>query len=380
MVHVDLFAGGGGFGCGVRAAGFRTVAAVEQDPHRVGTLKLNHPDANVIHADIRDVSGWQLIRTLPRSGGAYRPPDLMTASPPCVLFSTAGGPARNREDPQVWLCLEAVRLAAAVRPRVLLVENVPGFTTRRAGGELVADRLRHDLDAIGYRNQLEVLLDAADHGVPQLRKRWFMLASSDMQLSLRAPEPTTSGHPITVAEAFAGLPEPGEVGYGPGSSRYAELMRDADFWGVDAVRHLTHHEPRTATAAQVARYSLVRPGRRVAGLFDRLDTQVVEGLKGAGILPNVPFKQSGVRLHSRRPSPTVPATAADRVLHPRDNRSVTVREAARLQSFPDAYQFAGGRMSRYEQIGDAVPPLLAWRWAEVVRRLLGEPSGTAARA
>ena len=67
----------------------------------------------------------------------------------------------------------------------------------------------------------------------------------------------------------------------------------------------------------------------------------------------------------------VPATAADRVLHPRANRSVTVREAARLQSFPDAYRFAGSRMAAFKQVGDAVPPLLAWRWAEVVRKLLG---------
>lgn len=370
MLHVDLFAGAGGFGCGVRAAGFRTVAAVEQDPHRVETLKLNHPDAAVIGADIRQVSGWQLIRTLPRSGGAYRPPDLMTASPPCVLFSTAGGSARNREDPQVWLCLEVARLAAAVRPRVLLVENVPGFVTRRVGGELVVDRLRRDLDQAGYRNRLEVTLDAAEFGVPQLRKRWFMLATSDMKLSLRAPEPETSGHRVAVAEAFADLPEPGVVQYGTGSSRYAELMRNAGFWRVEAVEDLTHHEPRTATAAQVARYSLVRPGRRVAGLFDRLSPEVVAGLQSAAILPNVPFKQSGVRLHPHRPSPTVPATAADRVLHPRANRSVTVREAARLQSFPDAYQFAGGRMASFEQVGDAVPPLLALKWAEAIREVL----------
>jgi DNA (cytosine-5)-methyltransferase 1 len=371
MLHVDLFGGAGGFSCGVRAAGFHTVAAVEQDPYRVVTLRMNYPDADIIHADIRDVSGWQLIRRLPRQAGAFQSPDLMTASPPCVLFSTAGGRQRNREDPLVWLCLEVVRLAAAVRPRVLLIENVPGFITRRVGGGLVVDRLRQELDAAGYRNQLEVLLDAAEFGIPQLRKRWFLLATCDTKVSLRAPEPMTSGQRVTVAEAFAGLPEPGETGYRLASSRYAEVMRDSDIWGMNAVGHLTHHDPRSATPAQVARYSLVRPGRRVAGLFSRLDPAVVEGLKGAGILPNVAFKQSGVRLHNRRPSPTVPATAADRVLHPRSNRSITVREAARLQSFPDSYRFAGGRMATFEQVGDAVPPLLGWRWAEVMRRLLG---------
>lgn len=370
-MHVDLFAGAGGWSIGARAAGFQTVAAVEQDPHRVETLRLNHPDAAVIGADIRSVSGWNLIRLLPKNRGAFLPPDLMTASPPCTLFSTAGGKARKREDPRVWLCLEVARLAVAVRPRVLLIENVPGFTTRRAGGKLVTDRLRRDLDEASYRNRLEVLLDAADYGVPQLRKRWFMLASGDTALSLRAPDPTTSGHPVTVGEAFADLPEPGKVEYGPGASGYANLMRNTDFWGMDAAQHLTHHDPRTATAAQVARYSLVKPGRRVAGLFDRLDPKVVVGLQAAAILPRVPFKQSGVRLRSDRPSPTVPATAADRVLHPRANRCITVREAARLQSFPDSYRFAGGRMSTFEQVGDAVPPLLAWRWAEVVRELLG---------
>ena len=370
MLHIDVFAGAGGFSAGARAAGFHTIAAVEQDPHRVETLQLNHTDMKVIQADIRELSGWQLIRTLPRCGGAFQPPDLMTASPPCVLFSTAGGRARHREDPEVWLCLEAVRLAAAVRPKVLLFENVPGFTTRRASGELVVDRLRRDLDDAGFQNRLEVMLDAADYGVPQLRKRWFMLASGDNGLSLQAPEPRTSDHPVTVAEAFADLPEPGEVEYGSGSSRYAELMRNACFWGMDAVQHLIHHEPRTATAAQVARYSLVRPGRRVAGLFGRLAPEVVTGFQQVGILPNVAFKQNGVRLHNSRPSPTVPAAAADRVLHPRHNRSITVREAARLQSFPDAYQFAGGRMSRYEQVGDAVPPLLSFVWADVIRRVL----------
>lgn len=371
MLHVDLFAGAGGFGCGVRAAGFRTVAAVEQDPHRVETLKLNHPDTTVIGADIRQVSGWQLIHRLPRQYGAYQPPDLMTASPPCELFSTAGGRQRNRENPRVWLCLEVARLADSVRPRVLLVENVPGFATRRAGGELVVDRLRHDLDRAGYRNRLEVLLDAADLGVPQRRKRWFLLAACDPALALRAPRPTTPGRPATVGEAFADLPEPGDAEYGTPSNRFTELMRNAVCWGMPAAEGLAHHEPRIPKAAQVARYSLVRPGRRVAGLFDRLDSEAVVGLQRTGILPWVPFKQSGVRLDVCKPSPTVPATAADRVLHPRRNRSITVREAARLQSFPDAYQFTGGRMSRYEQVGDAVPPLVAWRWAETVRSLLG---------
>ena len=320
-----------------------------------------------------------LIQHLPKDGGRYRQADLLTASPPCEVFSTAGTRTRRSEDGRLWLFREAVRLAAAVQARVVLLENVPAILTMRVGHDLVVDLLRSELDKAGYVNRIEAVLDASDFGVPQTRARWFMMAARDEDLRFRFPEPTTPGRSVTVQEAFAGLPQQARSEeYGPGSSPYADLMRDSAFWQVASHRRrLTHHEAAQAGPRQVARYSLVRPGKRVAGLFTKLDAEAVSSLQGSGVLPKVPFKQSGQRLHPDRPSPTVTATAADRLIHPKGNRGLTVRECSRLQSLPDGFQFCGGLYEQYGQVGQAVPPLLAYRLGMAIRdTLTGEPASS----
>lgn len=371
LLHIDCFAGAGGFSAGLRAAGFRTVAGVEQDPVAAATFKMNFAEAEVIQRDIRQVSGWELIRHLSHDGTRCRVADLLTASPPCEVFSTAGTRTRRLNDDRLWLFREAVRLAVAVQARVLLFENVAGILNRRVGSELVVDVLRRELDDAGYCNGIEAVLDASDFGVPQRRSRWFLLATRDEDLRLAFPMPTTAGRLVTVQEAFAGLPlRPGSEDYGPGSSPYADLLRDSKFWGLSAgMDGLTHHEAARAGLRQVARYSLVRPGRRVEGLFRKLKPDVAASLQAYGVLPEIAFKQSGQRLHWDRPSPTVTATATDRLLHPRANRAVTIREAARLQSFPDGYRFAGGLYERYGLVGQAVPPLLAYRLGLTVNKM-----------
>ena len=305
LLHIDLFAGAGGFSAGLRAAGFTTVAAVEQDAVAAATFRMNYPEAEVIERDIRQVSGWDLIRHLPHDGGRYQPADLLTASPPCEVFSTAGTSTRRLEDERLWLFREAVRLAVAVQARVLLFENVAGILNRRVGSELVVDVLRRELDDAGYCNRIEGVLDASDFGVPQTRERWFLMATRDEDLRLAFPKPTSAGRPVTVREAIAGLPPRSESEeYGPGSSDYAELLRNSKFWRLPTGSEgLTHHEAAQAGPRQVARYSLVRPGRRVAGLFTKLDAEAVSSLQGSGVLPKVPFKQSGQRLHPTGPAP-----------------------------------------------------------------------------
>jgi DNA (cytosine-5)-methyltransferase 1 len=372
LVHIDLFAGPGGFSAGLRAAGYRTVVGVEQDAVAASSFRLNFPETEVIERDVRAVSGWDLIRHLPHDGVRYLPADLLTASPPCEVFSTAGTRTRLISDERLWLFREAVRLAVAVQARCILLENVPGVLNRRAGHDLVVELLRRELDKAGYTNQIEDVLDASKYGVPQVRRRWFLLAARDPELRLGFPEPATAETPVTVRDAFAGLPlHAGSKEYEPDSSPYADLMRNSAFWRLP--RHdgcLTHHEAARAGPRQVARYSLVRQGGRVEGLFRGVDPDVVASLQSSGVLPEVPFKQSGQRLHPQCPSPTVTATATDRLLHFRVNRGITVREAARLQSFPDGFRFWGGLYERYGLVGQAVPPLIAYRLGLAVREML----------
>jgi DNA (cytosine-5)-methyltransferase 1 len=177
---------------------------------------------------------------------------------------------------------------------------------------------------------------------------------------------------VTVAEAFAGLPDdPGNKDYEKGTSPYARLMRDDDWWRMPrrSVRP-THHETYDHPAGTVARYAMLRPGRRVANLFDELDPRTLARLQAFEVLPNTAFNLSGDKLASDRPGFTVTGNASDRMVHPRQNRAITIREAARLQSFPDACEFAGSLKDRYQQIGNAVPCLLAFHLGLAIREAL----------
>src|SRR5262249_46663594 len=148
-------------------------------------------------------------------------------------------------------------IAAALGAEFILVEN-----TAKIQDYPEAGRILEALAKAGYGNQLAGVLDASEQGVPQKRKRWFALAARDSSPRLKWPEPTTGGRPVTVREAFAGLPfGPGNE-YDGGRSNYADLMRDHRFWRLEANDALTHHETPGQTPAMRMRRTLVRPGGR----------------------------------------------------------------------------------------------------------------------
>jgi DNA (cytosine-5)-methyltransferase 1 len=244
----------------------------------------------------------------------------------------------------------------------------------------VVNAIRSELDAAGYCNRVEVVLDAADYGVPQRRNRWFLLASRDAGVRLRVPDPTTAGRPTTAGEALADLPlRPGSPGYGPARNRYVDLLRDFTFWRLSGTSGgLTRHVVPRLRASTVARYSLVPAGGRVHDVAAGLDPGTEERFRARGVLPRRPFEQRGRRLRAERPAPTVTSHCREELIHPRANRVLTVREVARLQSFPDAYAWAGPlagdhgleTQTIYHQLGNAVPPLLAFAWGRAIRDVL----------
>lgn len=382
LSHVELFSGASGFGTGLKAVGFRTVAAVERDQSACATLRANHPEVVLLQADIREVGGRDILRHLPGEG-VFPEVACVTAGPPCQTYSTAGTKSRQSYDCRQTLFREAIRIAVAARARCLVLENVPAIASKRLRPDrpdLVIDLIRRELDAAGYRNRIEGVLDASEHGVAQKRVRWLLLAARDNGLTLKFPEPTTSGCPVTVREAFAGLP----VGledpeYTGGTSRYADLLRNDSFWrlGRSAERPTWHVAPGHRVAT-IARFSLLRGGRRVDSLFQKFDPATVARFQAAGVLPGIPFLQRGQRLHPDRPSPTLTAHCGEELVSPWANRVLTIREAARLQSFPDSYQFHGpltaandsDELSMYRQVGNALPPLLAYRLGLALKEVL----------
>jgi DNA (cytosine-5)-methyltransferase 1 len=307
---------------------------------------------------------------------------------PCETFSTAGNTSRSFYDDRQFLFREGIRIAQIANAKMILFENVPAITTKtveKNSKELIVDVLKKELTEAGYGNYIEIVLTATQFGVPQRRKRYFILASKNLKWLLSAPVPTCDKE-ITVAEAFAGLPnvipnteEEGTV-YTGLESEFSNLMKNDVFWKRCTVKSITYHKPMKHRACTLKRFTLLKQGESLKDLFDRYTGTEREKLQAERILPQKMFIKRNYRLISDEPSPTVTSHCLDEFVHPIYDRALTVRECARLQSFPDSYDFCGGpylvphidrtTQDKYEQIGDAVPPLLAYAWGKKIAEIL----------
>lgn len=349
---IELFAGSGGLMLGLEMAGFQTLVANEIHSDPCKTLRRNFPHVPVIEGSISEVSRDALIEA-----GGRREVDLVAGGPPCQGFSTAG--LKDPVDPRNSLIGEFVRIVREVQPRFFLMENVTGLKTLH-DGRLFANVLS-EFDSLGYSFQYGIV-HAADFGVPQMRKRLIIIGARDEELPefpiprFRSPKDATlftSDLPTfrTCGDALGDIPAiaAGEICTEyeqPPRSEYQRLMRS----GSDRLfNHQTSkHRPET-----IAYYSLVPPG----GTW--LD-----------IPPEKRKKKQGMqRWPTGGLARTVTSEPTD-FLHPTLDRIPTIRELARIQSFPDRFEFIGqrttgnkmrrlGYCAQSQQVGNAVPPLLA---------------------
>lgn len=381
--HIDCFAGPGGICTGLHAAGFNTKVAIEYIKSCCETYSANHPEVHVIHSDIRNVTAEQILPFIPNDGV-----DLVTSGMPCETFSTAGNTSRSFYDDRQFLFREGIRIARIANAKMILFENVPAITTKtveKNSKERIVDVLKRELAEAGYGNYIEVVLAATQFGVPQRRKRYFILASRDPDWLLSAPVPSCDRE-VTVAEAFAGLPnvipntEEEGTTYTGKESEFSKLMKDSTFWKRNSVKGITYHKPMKHRACTLKRFALLNQGESLKDLFDRYTGAERKALQAERILPKKMFIKRNYRLINGEASPTVTSHCLDEFVHPIHNRALTVRECARLQSFPDSYDFCGGpylvphidrtTQDKYEQIGDAVPPLLAYAWGKKIAEIL----------
>lgn len=385
LTHIDCFSGPGGICTGFHAAGINTLVAIEYIKSCVETYSANHPDVHVIHSDIRDVGADQILPFIPAEGV-----DIVSSGMPCETFSTAGNTSRSFYDDRQFLFREGIRIAKIAKAKMILFENVPGITTKtveKGAKELIVDILKRELKAAGYDNSIEVVLNSTNYGVPQRRNRFFILASRIKGLKLSSPPPTNDIE-VTVADAFAELPnikpntkEEGKTYVGD-SSPFSQLMRNNEFWKLGKGKNtkLTYQTPMKHRTCTLERFALLHQGESLKDLFERYVGEEREKLQAQRILPQKMFIKRNYRLKSTEASPTVTSHCLDEFVHPIYDRALTVRECARLQSFPDCYDFAGGPFivphidrtiqDKYEQIGDAVPPLLAYAWGKQIIEIL----------
>lgn len=386
FTHIDCFSGPGGICTGMHAAGFDTKVAIEYIRSCVDTYKANHPEVHVIHSDIRKVTAEQILPYIPVEGV-----DLVTSGMPCETFSTAGNTSRSFYDDRQFLFREGIRIAQIANAKMILFENVPAIVTKtveKNDPTLIVDVLKYELKEAGYENMVQVVLDASQFGVPQRRKRFFILATKDKNITLSVPE-VTSDKVVTVDEAFIDLlnvipnSEKAKEKYGKKSSAYANLMRNDEFWKRQEhhTDKVTYQYPMRHRNCTLERFSLLKQGESLKELFDRYQGKERELLQERRVLPKKMFIKRNYRLVGKDAAPTVTSHCLDEFVHPKYDRALTVRECARLQSFPDSYDFCGGPyltphlhndiQDKYEQIGDAVPPLLAYAWGKKICEILG---------
>ncbi len=337
MVGVDLFAGAGGLSLGARMAGVDVRLAIEADPHAAATYAHNHPQTQVVVKDIRKVARIDV----PRNGGT-----VLFGGPPCQGFSTSNQRNRNGRNPDNWLFREFIRLVRQWEPEWVVFENVRGIIETEDGRFL--DHVIENLQEARFAVSSWVL-NAADFGVPQRRSRVFVIGSRE-GCKIETPEPTCSDH-LTVHEALSDLPRlPNGASdsrlpyrHGP-HSKYAQSMRRG-------LKSCANHLVTRNAPHIVRRYQYVPQGGNWEDIPPRLMRNYRDRRKcHTGIYH---------RLRNSRPAIVIGNFRKNMLIHPNEDRGLSVREAARLQSFPDCYEFKGSIGFQQQQVGNAVPPLLA---------------------
>jgi DNA (cytosine-5)-methyltransferase 1 len=328
---VDLFSGCGGLSFGLELAGFHTSLAVDNWGDALDTFSANHPRAKTLLGDLGDSN---LARVTELSG----PVEIVVGGPPCQGFSISG--KRDPNDPRNRLYQGFVNVVEMIRPPLFMMENVPNLASMDSGKLL--EEIIYDFERLGYKTSHQILL-ASDYGVPQNRRRLILIGTRDKKpLQFSKGRLTQRDEKVTTFEAISDLPEesiPNGAAYPTeAESEYQTLMRrrSTGIWNHEITRH---------SEQTVNTIALVPDGGNYKDLPSHL-----QGTRKVNI--------AWTRYPSYAPSMTID-TGHRHHFHYKFNRVPTVRESARLQSFPDTFHFLGSKTSQYRQVGNAVPPLLA---------------------
>lgn len=394
LTAIDLFCGAGGLSEGLRQAGFQILAAADHDPDSCATYALNHPETPVIVGDLTKAANHRALLDAPRLRGRL---SLLAGGPPCQAFSQIHNHDRVLDDPRNHLYREFIALLRRFTPCAFLLENVPGMAQLAAGE--VRRQIEEDLSLRGRYQVVSAVLDAADFGAPQRRPRLVFVGTDSGLEPPRLPE----GSGLAELLRGAGGRDLAAVGTEAASDLHGALMDAGNLTAVTAEQALSDllepgpaytSDPASAYQAQarggspapqdhvpsrirpdtVTRLRAIPPGGNVHDLPDQLLARYLNGSKwgpaGNGERLSRRHFYAYRRLHPDKVAWTV-NTKADFAYHYGDPRGLSVREAARLQGFPDSYHFVtappgtpgqyknGARHSRYRQVGNAVPPPLA---------------------
>jgi len=337
---VDLFCGCGGLTSGLKRAGFRILGAVDVDPLSVKTYKANHREVTIWEKDIREIDPQELIKTLGLKKGSL---DLLAGCPPCQGFSTMRtlNGAVMVEDPRNDLLLDFERFVEHLLPRTVMLENVPGLA-----GDVRFVAFRKKLKKLGYQGDHRIL-NAADYGVPQRRRRLIYLAGMGMDI----PFAEKNTKQKTVKKAIGDLPKAGQSG--------------------DPVHDIP--ENRTPKVLEIIRL-IPKDGGRRRDLPEEYQLDCHKRCNG--------FKDVYGRMAWNEVAPTITSgcfnPSKGRFLHPEEDRAITMREAALLQGFPRSYKFpvTNNKSAVALLIGNALPPPFIAAHGKSIKQILRKNTET----
>lgn len=326
---------------GAVMAGIKPVLAVEYDIHAAATYQANHLKTKVLQQDIKTVNPLEHTE---------KHPFVLFGGPPCQGFSVANTKTRNLDNPNNWMFKEYWRFVKDLEPEWFVFENVVGIKSFENGQFVI--KIENELKTLGYETNSTVL-NAADFGVPQYRNRFFIIGHKIDKGGIKFDFDTLEKQkPVTVGEALADLPslKNGEKVYEhnykhEAKHTYTKIMRQKS---TKALQNLvTDSKPHI-----VERYAAIKQGENweAAKLKGLLKTYSSTKNTHSGI-----YK----RLEENKPSVTIANYRKSMLIHPHEDRGLSLREAARLQSFPDHFIFKGTLSFQQQQVGNAVPPLLA---------------------
>lgn len=346
---IDLFSGCGGFSYGFQQAGFHVLLGVDNSEIALKTFQKNHTDSRVLSLDLHEDSAIDAI-----ANTINDELDIIIAGPPCQGFSLTG--TRNANDKRNTLFQSVFKLAERTHPKAIVIENVPGILKLYGGN--ASKQIIKRCDELGYTCNPK-LLYAPDFGVPQIRKRVFFVALKKQYGLFEFPEATHDINSyVTCSQAISDLPSlENDLGSDPmpyltkPACKYQKVMRN----GSDVVfNHI---------------------GTRHTDHVINVISQVPEGGNHKDLPPGIgdsrKFNEAWTRYHSNKPSKTID-TGHRNHFHYKWHRVPTVRENARLQSFPDDFLFLGNKTEQNRQVGNAVPPALGAALARQIIRYISK--------
>ncbi len=325
---VDLFSGVGGLSLGFVEKGFDLILANDNDPEIAETFKYNHPKTDFILGDVKDLTEEEIKKHI-----GNKKVDVLVGGVPCQSFSMVGyrttGKEKNREDPRNFLFKEFVRIAGILKPKIVIIENVKAILSSHKGE--IKREIISDLQKLGYKVDVQIL-NAADYGVSQLRERAIFLGNNMGEENIFPKKTNNPSNYVPVEDVLKDIPE-------------------------------ANHQPRQLHGKVLERVKLIRPGENWRSLPVELQT----GSKHSGA-----YGRLDPALPSRTLTTRFDTPPGGYVTHPYEDRAITVREGARIQSFPDNFVFKGSRGSQYKQVGNAVAVGVSRALAKSVLKMLDE--------